>query len=46
VEPLRQGNGVLYRVRVGPELLKGDAEKLLKQIRAKLKLDGIIKEYP
>ena len=46
VEPLKQDGSQKYRVRVGPELVRGDADALLGQIRAKLKLDGIIKEYP
>jgi len=46
VEPLKQSGSLKYRVRVGPELMRGDADALLSQIHAKLKLDGIIKEYP
>jgi len=46
VEPLKQNNSLIYRVRVGPELLRADAEKLQNQLRVKLKLDGIIVKYP
>ena len=46
VEPLQQNNSLIYRVRVGPELLRADAEKLQNQLQVKLKLDGIIVAYP
>jgi DedD protein len=46
VESIRQGGSVVYRVRVGPELVRADAEALQQQLRAKLKLEGIIVAYP
>jgi len=46
VEPLKKKNKTLYRVRVGPELLRADADVLLKKIKTKMKLDGIILSYP
>ncbi|MBF8268607.1 MAG: hypothetical protein HW386_316 [Gammaproteobacteria bacterium] len=46
VEPLKQDNSLVYRVRVGPELLRADAEKLQSQLLAKLKLESIIVVYP
>lgn len=46
VEPLKKQGKVVYRVRVGPELLKPDAEKILKNIKSKMKLDGIVLSYP
>ncbi len=46
VEPIKQKNETAYRVRVGPELLRSDADALLKQIKTKMKLDGIVLQYP
>ncbi len=46
VEPLEQNNEVAYRVRVGPELLRADADALLKKIKENTKLDGIVLNYP
>lgn len=46
VEPIQQDKKTIYRVRVGPELLRSDAEKLLKAINEKLKLKGIVLRYP
>jgi DedD protein len=46
VEPLTQKGKTSYRVRVGPEILRADADALLKKIKAKMKLDGIVLSYP
>ena len=46
VEPLKQGTKVIYRVRVGPELLRSDAQALKDQLRKKMKQDGMILSYP
>lgn len=46
VEPLGKKNETVYRVRVGPELLRADADALLKKIKADTKLDGIVLSYP
>tara|TARA_R110000782_G_scaffold41101_11_gene94565 strand:+ start:2121 stop:2726 length:606 start_codon:yes stop_codon:yes gene_type:complete len=46
VEPLEQNNEIAYRVRVGPELLRSDADALLKRIKENTKLDGIVLNYP
>ncbi|MCZ6802825.1 MAG: SPOR domain-containing protein [Proteobacteria bacterium] len=46
VEPLKQENETVYRVRVGPELLRADADVLLKKIKTKMKLVGIVLSYP
>jgi DedD protein len=46
VEPLEKNNEVAYRVRVGPELLRADADALLKKIKENTKLDGIVLNYP
>ncbi len=46
VEPITQKGKTSYRVRVGPEILRADADGLLKKIKAKMKLDGIVLNYP
>ena len=46
VEPLTQKGETSYRVRVGPEILRSDADALLKKIKTKMKLDGIVLNYP
>lgn len=46
VEPLIKKGETSYRVRVGPELLRADADALLKKIKTKMKLDGIVLNYP
>jgi DedD protein len=46
VEPLKQGGGTIYRVRVGPEILRSDADSLLDKLKTSMKLDGIVLRYP
>jgi len=46
VEPLEQNKKTVYRVRVGPELLRADADAILKKIKKNMKLDGIVVSYP
>lgn len=46
VEPITKNNETAYRVRVGPELLRSDAEALLKKIKSKMNLNGIVLSYP
>jgi len=46
VEPLNQSNRTIYRVRVGPELLRSDAVDLQKVLNEKIQLQGIIVKYP
>lgn len=46
VEPRKQGTKVIYRVRVGPELLRSDAQVLKDQLENRMKMDGIILAYP
>lgn len=46
VEEVGTGPALVYRVRVGPELLKSDAEKIRESLNEKLKLDGILLRYP
>jgi DedD protein len=46
VEPSTKKGEASYRVRVGPEILRADADALLKKIKTKMKLDGIVLSYP
>lgn len=46
VEPIEKDDKTVYRVRVGPELLRSDADKLLADISARMKLEGIVLRYP
>lgn len=46
VEPLKQKNSVSYRVRVGPELKRSDAEAINTKLKQTMKLDGIVVHYP
>jgi len=45
-EPLRQNNGAVYRVRIGPELKRSDAEAINASLKQDLQLEGIIVHYP
>lgn len=46
VEPLKQKTNVVYRVRVGPELKRSDAESIRDELKKTMKLDGIVAQYP
>ena len=46
VEALKGKQGMIYRVRVGPELTRTRAEKLQKQLVKKAKLNGMVQSYP
>ena len=46
VEPLKQKTGTIYRVRVGPELLRSDAEKIRDKIKQAMHMDGLVVSYP
>lgn len=47
VEPHKQENGTIYhRVRVGPELLRSDAEALVARLKSSMNLNGEVREYP
>jgi DedD protein len=46
VEPLKQKNTVTYRVRVGPEIKRSDADAIRDQLSKNLQLDGIVVRYP
>lgn len=46
IEPLKKTGGTVYRVRVGPELLRSEAQALQKKILDGMKLEGIVVRYP
>ena len=46
VEPLQQDGQASYRVRVGPELLRSEAQALRNRIKSELGVDGIVVSYP
>lgn len=46
VEPLKQKNSTVYRVRVGPELKRSDADAINAELKKTMKLDGIVVHYP
>lgn len=45
-EPVKTASGTLYRVRVGPEITRVEAEQLRTNVSNKLKLDGIVVSHP
>lgn len=46
VEPLEQAGAMSYRVRVGPEITRSEADKLRDQINKRFELSGIVVRYP
>jgi DedD protein len=46
VNPITQNNRIMHQVCLGPEYDETDAKNLLKEIKNKMKLDGIVKKYP
>lgn len=46
VEPVRQSGQQVYRVRVGPEVRRSDAEKVRAAISDEFDLKGIVVSYP
>ena len=46
VEPLKQNNGAIYRVRIGPELKRSDADVINDRLKQDLQLEGIVVHYP
>ncbi len=46
VEPLKRDGKISYRVRVGPEIKRSEADSLLKKLKEKMQLDGIVVSYP
>ena len=46
VEPVKKDGKISYRVRVGPEIKRSEADALLKKLKDKMQLDGIVVSYP
>jgi len=46
VEPIKKDGKNSYRVRVGPEIKRSEADSLLKKLKEKMQLDGIVVSYP
>lgn len=46
VERISQNSQQAFRVRIGPELLRSEAEALQKKIKAGMGLDSIVLQYP
>jgi len=46
VEPVTQSGKRVYRVRVGPEVMRGDAEKVRDKIATDFDIKGIVVSYP
>ncbi len=46
VEPVSQSGKTVYRVRVGPEVKRSEAEKTLGRIEDQFELKGIVVSYP
>lgn len=46
VEPVKSGSETAYRVRVGPELLRSDAQALQKKLDQNFQQKGIVLRYP
>lgn len=46
VEPITRRGETIYRVRVGPELFRADANALLEKLKTNMKLEGIVLHYP
>ena len=46
VESFMKDGELSHRVRIGPEIYRADAEKILLQIKDKMSLTGIVVSYP
>lgn len=46
VESIRTAAGKTYRVRVGPEVRRSEAEKTKQRIKTKLNIDGVVMGHP
>lgn len=46
VEEIKSAQGVLYRVRVGPELERANAESLRNRLEQQVQIKGIVTRYP
>ena len=46
VEPLKQNNSTVYRVRIGPELKRSDADAINERLKKDMQIEGIVVHYP
>ncbi len=46
IEKVTTVAGIVYKVRVGPELSRPAAENIVKNLKSKMKLDGMILSFP
>ncbi len=46
VEAVKTSKGRVYRVRVGPEVRRSQAEKIQKRLRTELKISGLVVAHP
>ncbi len=46
VESWKQGGEMNYRVRIGPEIRREDADSLLRKLEDTMQIDGIVVSYP
>jgi len=46
VEPLHQDGSTAYRVRVGPELKRSDADGINERLKTTMQMEGIVVHYP
>lgn len=46
VDPVRAEAGTLYRVRIGPETLRANADRVRDEVKARFQLDGLIVTHP
>lgn len=46
IEKVTAATGIQYKVRVGPELSRPAAENIVKNLKAKMNLDGMIVSFP
>ena len=46
VEPLKQNDSTVYRVRIGPELKRSDADAINERLQKDMQIEGIVVHYP
>ena len=46
VDPVRAAGGTLYRVRIGPELVRANADRLRDELKSRFQLDGLVVNHP
>jgi len=46
VDPVRAAGGTLYRVRIGPEVVRANADRLRDELKSRFQLDGLVVSHP